>query len=82
MRGFRGLFLGLMMSVGAIAGARAQAVEIEYWQYVFDARIKAMNELIKRFEAANPNIKVKHTTFHYADYQTKIVAAAPAGQGP
>ena len=82
MRGFRGLFLGLMMSVGAIAGARAQAVEIEYWQYVFDARIKAMNELIKRFEAANPGIKVKHTTFPYADYQTKIAAAVPGGQGP
>ncbi|RXT54601.1 ABC transporter substrate-binding protein [Bosea sp. Tri-44] len=82
MRGFRGLVLGVLMSVGAIAGARAQAVEIEYWQYVFDARIKAMNELIKRFEAANPGIKVKHTTFPYADYQTKIAAAVPAGQGP
>lgn len=82
MRGFRGLVLGIAMSIGAIAGAKAQAVEIEYWQYVFDARIKAMNELIKRFEAANPGIKVKHTTFPYADYQTKIAAAMPAGQGP
>lgn len=82
MRGFRGLVLGVLMSVGAIAGAGAQAVEIEYWQYVFDARIKAMNELIKRFEAANPGIKVKHTTFPYADYQTKIAAAVPAGPGP
>lgn len=82
MRGFRGMLLGLMVSVGAIAGAKAQAVEIEYWQYVFDARVKAMNELIKRFEAANPTIKVKHTTFPYADYQTKIAAAMPAGQGP
>lgn len=82
MRGFRGLVLGIAMSIGAIAGARAQTVEIEYWQYVFDARIKAMNELIKRFEAANPGIKVKHTTFPYADYQTKIAAAVPAGQGP
>lgn len=82
MRGFRGMLLGLMVSVGAIAGAKAQTVEIEYWQYVFDARVKAMNELIKRFEAANPTIKVKHTTFPYADYQTKIAAAMPAGQGP
>ena len=48
MRGFRGLVLGIAMSIGAIAGARAQAVEIEYWQYVFDARIKAMNEQIGR----------------------------------
>ena len=35
-------------------------VEIEYWQYVFDTRIKAMDELIKRFQAANPGITVKH----------------------
>jgi multiple sugar transport system substrate-binding protein len=82
MRGFRGMLLGVLLSVVATAGARAQTVEIEYWQYIFDARIKAMNELIKRFEAANPTIKVKHTTFPYADYQTKIAAAMPAGQGP
>ncbi len=82
MRLFRGILLGLMMAFGAVAGARAQTVEIEYWQYIFDARVKAMNELIKRFEAANPGIKVKHTTFPYADYQTKIAAAMPAGQGP
>ncbi|MCA0418343.1 MAG: ABC transporter substrate-binding protein, partial [Proteobacteria bacterium] len=60
------MLLGLMVSVGAVAGAKAQTVEIEYWQYVFDARVKAMTELIKRFEAANPNIKVKQTTFPYA----------------
>ena len=41
-----------------------------------------MDELIKQFEAANPGIKVKHTTFPYADYRTKIAAAMPAGQGP
>jgi multiple sugar transport system substrate-binding protein len=82
MRGFRGMLLGLLVSLGAVTGAAAQTVEIEYWQYVFDARIKAMTELIKRFEAANPTIKVKQTTFPYADYQTKIAAAMPAGQGP
>ncbi|GGH22148.1 sugar ABC transporter substrate-binding protein [Alsobacter metallidurans] len=84
MRGFRGMLVGLAAAVGVISGAQAQTqtVEIEYWQYVFDARIKAMDELIKRFQAANPNIKVKHTTFPYADYQTKIAAALPAGQGP
>ena len=59
MRGLRGMLFGLLVSVGAVTGAAAQTVEIEYWQYVFDARIKAMTELIKRFEAANPTIKVK-----------------------
>ena len=32
MRGLRGMLLGLMVSVGAVAGAKAQTVEIEYWQ--------------------------------------------------
>ena len=82
MRGFRWMVVAWLASFGAMSGAGAQTVEIEYWQYVFDARIKAMDELIKRFQAANPTIKVKHTTFPYADYQTKIAAAMPAGQGP
>jgi multiple sugar transport system substrate-binding protein len=60
----------------------AQAVEIEYWQYVFETRVNAMDQLIKNFEAANPDITVKQTTFPYADYQTKVIAAQAGGQGP
>src|SRR5258705_227335 len=74
--GFRVTLLGLLLSLGAISSAAAQTVEIEYWQYIFDARVKAMNELIKRFEAANPTIKVKQTTFPFADYETKLIDAA------
>ncbi len=58
------------------------AVEIQYWQYVFDARVKAMDQLIANFEKANPDITVNQTTFPYADYQTKVAAAITAGQGP
>jgi multiple sugar transport system substrate-binding protein len=82
MRRLRGTLLGLFAGIGLLAAGTAKAVEIEYWQYVFDTRIKAMDELIKRFQAANPGVTVKHTTFPYADYQTKIAAAIPAGQGP
>lgn len=82
MRRLRGMLLGVVASVGLLASGAAKAVEIEYWQYVFDTRIKAMDELIKRFQAANPGITVKHTTFPYADYQTKVAAAIPAGLGP
>jgi tetratricopeptide (TPR) repeat protein len=33
--------------------SRAQApLEIEYWQYTFDTRVRAMNELIEQFQAA------------------------------
>ena len=61
---------------------RAHAVEIEYWQYFFDARVTAMEQLIENFEAANPDITVKMTHFPYADYRTKVAAAIPAGEGP
>ncbi|MBI3457488.1 MAG: extracellular solute-binding protein [Candidatus Rokubacteria bacterium] len=67
----------------AIAGtAHAQTVEIEYWQYTFAQRVQAIDELIKRFEAANPGIRVKHTHVPYDDFRLKIAAAIPAGQGP
>lgn len=73
---------GLAAGISFLALGSAQAVEIEYWQYVFDSRVKAMDQLIENFEAANPDITVKHTTFPYADYQTRVVAAKVAGQGP
>ncbi|MFC3705488.1 extracellular solute-binding protein [Devosia honganensis] len=73
---------GLAAGVSFLALGSAQAVEIEYWQYVFDSRVQAMDKLIENFEAANPGITVKHTTFPYADYQTRVVAAKVAGQGP
>ena len=73
---------GLATGVSLLAMGSAQAVEIEYWQYVFDSRVQAMDQLIEKFEAANPDITVKHTTFPYADYQTRVVAAKVAGQGP
>ncbi|MET3926792.1 extracellular solute-binding protein [Devosia sp. 2618] len=73
---------GLAAGISFLALGSAQAVEIEYWQYVFDSRVQAMDKLIANFEAANPDITVKHTTFPYADYQTRVVAAKVAGQGP
>ena len=60
----------------------AQAVEIQYWQYVYDTRVQAMDQLIQNFEKANPDITVKQVTFPYADYQTKVIAAQASGHGP
>lgn len=71
--------VGLALSVTSFS---AKAVEIEYWQYFFEARVKAMDILIEDFEKANPDITVKMTHFPYADYRTKVAAAIPAGQGP
>jgi multiple sugar transport system substrate-binding protein len=73
------------LSVGAatlLTAGSAKAVEIEYWQYIFDSRVQAMDVLIENFEAANPGITVRQQTFPYADYRTRVAAAIPAGQGP
>ena len=79
---YRSIIASLAASVGLMVTGAAQAVEIQYWQYVFETRVQAMDELIKNFEAANPDITVKQTTFPYADYQTKVIAAQAAGNGP
>ncbi len=68
---------------GALSTGMARAdVEIQYWQYVYESRVKAMDTLIANFEKANPGITVKMTTFPYDDYRTKVAAAIPSGQGP
>lgn len=72
----------LAASVSFLTAGAAQAVEIEYWQYVFESRVKAMDILIDNFQKANPGITVKQVTFPYADYQTRVIAASMAGQGP
>lgn len=74
--------LAAATSAAALFASAAQAVEIEYWQYFFDARVQAMEQLIENFQAANPDITVKMTHFPYADYRTKVAAAIPAGEGP
>ncbi|MEP0963935.1 MAG: extracellular solute-binding protein [Roseobacter sp.] len=78
----KGLVLAGITSSTALIAGTAQAVEIEYWQYFFDARVDAMEILIENFEAANPDITVTMTHFPYADYRTKVAAAIPAGEGP
>ncbi|NPD16091.1 extracellular solute-binding protein [Xinfangfangia sp. D13-10-4-6] len=76
------ILAGLIAGAAFFSATAASAVEIEYWQYVFDTRVKAMDRLIADFEKANPDITVKQVTFPYADYQTRVVAATMAKKGP
>lgn len=80
---YKGITKTLATAVALMSSTAAWAdVEIEYWQYFYDARVAAMETLIGNFEAANPGITVKMTHFPYADYRTKVAAAVPAGEGP
>lgn len=57
-------------------------VEIEYWQYDYATKTALVNELIPEFEAANPDIKIKHVNFPYDDFRQQVAAAVQAGEGP
>ena len=77
--------LFLFSTIGSIfifSSITANAVEIEYWQYTYKARVEAIDKLIANFEKANPDITVKHTSFPYADYRKKVSIAISSGDGP
>ena len=71
----RFMLAGLAAGISLLTLGAAQAVEIEYWQYAYETRVAAMDQLIANFEKANPDITVKQTTFPYDDYQTRVIAA-------
>src|SRR4029077_12275804 len=63
--------------------AATQKVSIEYWQYFYQSKQDLVNTLIQDFQKVNPNIEIVHnSTIPYEQYQQKLAAAAPAGQGP
>ena len=78
----RRTLLATSIAAAAIRPARAEDVQIDYWQYFFKERVAAMDALIAQFEIANPGIRVRHSHFPYAQYRTKVGAAVPAGEGP
>ena len=76
------LVAAIGFGVALLVSGQARATDIEYWQYIFETRVKAMDRLIVEFQKANPDIHVRQTTFPYADYQTKVSAAVASGNGP
>ena len=71
--------LALLASVAFVS---AQDVTIKYWQYEYASKVDAIDELIQKFEAENPGIKVVQETFPYDAYNQKVASAITAGQGP
>ena len=72
----------LAAAVVVIATAQAQ-VTITYWQYDFGTRIAAMEQLIERFNAANPDIiVVQENAGAFASYIERVATALAAGEGP
>ena len=63
------------------SGSSEEQVTIEYWQYFFESKVNLIDELIKEFEAENPNIKVVHQNFPYDNYEQKLAASMAVGSG-
>jgi multiple sugar transport system substrate-binding protein len=73
---------GAAPATGATGSAGSATITLNYWQYVYQSKVNAMDQLIQQFEAQNPGIHVQQTTFPYDQYNNKVAAAALAGNGP
>ena len=73
---------GAMMCMALAAGTAKAETGIEFWQHFHEDRVLAMEQLIRNFEAANPDIKVSMHHFPKEDYRSNLEAAIPAGEGP
>ncbi|HNV36198.1 MAG TPA: sugar ABC transporter substrate-binding protein [Rectinema sp.] len=63
--------LALLMGLFIAATTFAQPITLQWWSW--DVELKAKNEaIIKKFESANPGIKVELTTLSTSEYWTKI----------
>jgi len=83
-------FLALLCAGAAVfasgtqepAGTAQQPVSIVYWQYFYESKVQVVDQLIQKFQADNPNIKVEQVTFPYENYNQKVASSLPAGTGP
>ena len=75
--------LSLVLVLSFTVSAQDDVIEIEYWQYTFDARVGAMDMLIEQFEAENPDVRVIHNgDIAYDNFRTEIATSAAGGVGP
>jgi multiple sugar transport system substrate-binding protein len=77
-----GIAIAVLAFMLAAVAVSAEDITITYWQYFYESKVNLMTELIQKFEAQNPGIKVEQVTFPYESYLAKVAAAVPAGEGP
>lgn len=76
--------LGLLSgpSLGADAPAGGARVTLTVWRHHHPSETAAFKELIKRFEAEHPKVRVEFLSFPYGVFTTKLAAALSTGEGP
>jgi arabinogalactan oligomer / maltooligosaccharide transport system substrate-binding protein len=79
------LALALVVAAGiaARAGHATQKVTtISFWQTMNDQETVTLKDLVAKFEAGHPDIKIDMTTVPFDQHGQKFTTAAQAGQGP
>lgn len=71
-----GVALGAMLSAGA-----AQADTVRFW-YHFDNPENPMADLVKKFEAANPDIKIEAENVPWNSYYDQLYTSLVGGNAP
>jgi len=67
----------------AVGGSVAAETTVDWWQFWTDPAIKpTIQSMVKEFEAANPDIKVKLTDLTWSNGHEKIAIAFASGSGP
>lgn len=64
------------------SASAANPVTITYWQYTYPTKVTEIKNLIKEFEAKNPEIKVVEQDYPHDQFENKVFAAQKAGVGP
>jgi arabinogalactan oligomer / maltooligosaccharide transport system permease protein len=65
-----------------IALLSAEEVELKVWHAYRDSERIAFEQLLQKFDAENPEIKINTLAVAYDSYATKLEAAIPRGNGP
>lgn len=66
-------------ATGGSAPAAGELIELRLWQHQNPAFIAANEELVRRFEAEHPNVRIKIEPFEYDVYIQTLQTAMPAG---
>jgi multiple sugar transport system substrate-binding protein len=83
-----GLGLGALGAGTATAAPRrvrrGKAITLEYWKFDDTTADKTIKAAVKQWNAANPDVQVKLSTFPFDDYTngTKLTTAFASGKGP
>lgn len=82
----RYFFLGLLVSMVVVllgfSGTIQAKTELVYWIHSYEPAVEVNKQIIKEFEALNPDVTIRFDYVPHSDFETKLFTAFAAGVGP